>query len=413
MGWSRAELGEAPARAGGEGAEPLRVAVVGISLSGTCGVRDHATLLTGALAADGVSCSWHWLTREQSALAGARSEIAGFVEQLRDELARERPAAVVLHYSVFAYSHKGLPLFVRPVFEALRESGVPVLAVLHEFAYPWRYGGWRGAVWAVSQRAAMVEVMRVAATVLVTADVRARWLSSRPWLAKRAVVVAPVYSNLPPPRASSRESRDGRTVGLFGYSYQGAALALILDAFADLTERGVAVRLRLLGAPGPQSPGGEAWREQAQARGIADALSFSGALPAQELSDQLAACEVLLFADAAGPSSRKGTLAGSLASGRPLVALDGPMGWRALIDAGAIIAVPPSARALADAVGGLLADESAREELGERGLAFYRREMALERTAETVMGLLAGGGPAGSPAGERRLRSGEVPPPAP
>jgi glycosyltransferase involved in cell wall biosynthesis len=364
------------------------VAVVGISLSSTCGVRDHATLLAGALAREHVACSTHWLTREHTALAPSRAELARFAAQLRAELPRERPDAILVHYSVFAYSHKGLPLFVRPVFAALAAARVPVIVVLHEFAYPWRYGGWRGAVWAVSQRAAMLEVMRVASTAIVTADSRARWLASRRLLPARPVHVAPVYSNLPPAEPGSEGRRDGATVGLFGYAYQGAAQALILDALAELLERGVRVRLRLLGQPGPDSPGGEEWREQARARSIEQALSFSGALPAQQLASELATCDVLLFADGAGPSSRKGTLAGALASGRPVVALRGPVTWRALVEADAVRAVEPNAGALARALAELLADAPEREALAARSRAFYEREMALEHTAALVLGLL-------------------------
>ena len=132
------------------------------------------------------------------------------------------------------------------------------------------------------------------------------------------MLFAPVYSNLPAPDPAASGRRDGRTVGLFGYSYQGAAVSLVLDAIAQLRAGGTDVRLRLLGAPGPDSAQGGRWRELARERGIEEALSFSGALPAQELSDELAACEVLLFADAAGPSSRKTTLAASVASGRPV-----------------------------------------------------------------------------------------------
>jgi glycosyltransferase involved in cell wall biosynthesis len=381
-----------PPASGQRAAEPRpraqRVAVVGISIGPTCGVRDHATLLAGALADAGVACSCHWLTRERTTLGPADAELKGFTTRLREELARERPDAILVHYSVFAYSFKGLPLFVRQIFSELAKARVPVITVLHEFAYPWRYGGWRGAVWAVSQRAVMVDVMRATSTAVVTAEPRARWLASRRLLPKRPVLVAPVYSNLPAPQPAGERRRDGATVGLFGYAYQGAAVQLILDALAQLRERGVAVRLRLLGAPGAESAGGVQWRELAHARGVAEALSFSGALPAQQLSNELAACDVLLFADAAGPSSRKGTLAGSLASGRPVVALHGPVTWRALLEADAIRAVDASAHALAEALGELFADESLRDALGARGLAFYEREMALERTAELVIGLL-------------------------
>lgn len=370
------------------GAAPLRVAVVGLSINATCGVRDHATLLTGALEREGIACTTHWLTRERVALGPSRAEIGAFTRRLSDELARERPDAILVHYSVFSFSHKGLPLFVPTVFSALRAPRVPVIVVLHEFAYPWFYGGWRGAVWAASQRVAMLEVMRAATTAVVTAEARARWLGTRRWLPRRPVLFAPVYSNLPAPDPAASSRRDGRTVGLFGYSYQGAAVSLVLDAVAQLRAGGTDVALRLLGAPGPDSPQGRRWHELAGERGIAEALSFSGALPAQELSDELAACEVLLFADAAGPSSRKTTLAAAIASGRPVVALDGPMGWRALIASGAIRVVAPTAPALAGALGELLSDEDARERTGERARAFYAREMALERTAATFVAAL-------------------------
>ena len=373
-------------RAAGGGS--ARVAVVGISLSATCGVRDHATLLAQALGSEQVSCSLHWLLRSDGSFAATRAEIGAWRRGLLAELARERPDAILVHYSVFSYSYKGLPLFVRSVFAALRALGLPIVVVMHEFAYPWRYGGWRGRIWAVTQRMALVEVMRAASAVIVTADVRRQWLASRRWLPRRGVLVAPVFSNLPAPAAAAPGAREKPVVGLFGYSYQGAASALVVEAVAELKQHGVEVCLRLLGAPGRSSPAGEAWVAAAQARGIADALDFSGALPAQELSDALAGADVLLFVDTAGPSSRKGTLAGSLASGSPVIALNGPMAWCALIDAEAICVVDPTAAALAEALAALLADAGARAALGARGRAFYEREMSLPRTAAATTALL-------------------------
>jgi glycosyltransferase involved in cell wall biosynthesis len=377
-----------PARASAGGA-PLRVAVVGVSLGATCGVRDHARLLAGALAQEGVSCSWHWHQREARSLRAERAEMRRWRAALAAELAAERPDAVLVHYSVFAYSHKGVPLFVRRTFATLRNAGVPVVVVLHEFAYPWRLGGWRGTLWAVSQRALLVTVLRAASAAIVTADSRVSWLHTRRWLPRREVVLAPVYSNLPAPGVATPRDPSLRRVGLFGYSYQGAAVTLVLDALAELSGAGAGVQLRLLGAPGASSEAGRAWIAAADERGLAGALSFSGPLPAQELSDELAACEVLLFADVAGPSSRKGTLAGSLASGRPVVAIDGPMAWSALREARAIRVAEPAPSALAAAIAELLADAGALEQLGARGRAFYEREMALERTARATHELLS------------------------
>src|SRR5690348_4680799 len=121
-----AQPGRAPGRA-------LRLAVVGMSISDRCGVHDHARLLGESLAAGGASVSHRWLTRrELDRLGPARAEVDAWRADLGAELADERPDAIVLHYSVFSYAHKGVPVFVAPVLDALRPLGLPVLNVMHE-----------------------------------------------------------------------------------------------------------------------------------------------------------------------------------------------------------------------------------------------------------------------------------------
>lgn len=368
---------------------PARIAVVGVSVGRTCGVRDHATLLADALRGEGIDCSEHWLWRRGGSLRAARSEVRPWARELAAELGRSRPDAIVFHYSVFSYSYRGLPVFVRPVLSALRGSEIPVITVLHELVYPWGRGGWRGKVWAVTQRLLLVGVVRTSAALIVTVDFRAEWLASRLWLPRRTMAIAPVFSNLPPSAASFRPQGAAQRIGLFGYPDEGPAIPLVLDALRLLSNRGLDVELQLLGAPGGESPVGERWREAARARALDQALSFSGRLPAQDLSDALAACDVLLLADTTGPSSRKGTLAGSLASGRPLVAIDGRRRWQELVLSQAAQVVAPTSQALADAIGALLADGDLREAQGARGRAFYEREMDIARTTEAVNELLA------------------------
>jgi glycosyltransferase involved in cell wall biosynthesis len=370
-------------------ATPLRLAVVGMSVRATCGVRDHAMLLADALERDGVAPSLHWLARSESSMLAAHSEVSAWTRKLSLEFDQAPPDAVLLHYSVFSYSHRGIPLFVHPTLRALHSSRIPLVAMMHELAYPWRYSGWRGDAWALSQRALLIDVMRASRAAIVTADVRAEWLTSRPWLPARRILVAPVFSNLPAPaEAPPRDRRSQQVIGLFGYSYEGAALSLVLDAIGLLNRRGGDVQLRLLGAPGRSSSAGESWLAAARSRGLESALSFSEALPAQALSNALAACDVLLFPDAAGPSSRKGTLAASLGSGRPVVALDGRNRWGKLIEAQAARVVQPTPQALAEALGALGADEQEREALGARGRSFAEHEMGLARSVEVVRDLL-------------------------
>jgi glycosyltransferase involved in cell wall biosynthesis len=226
--------------------------------------------------------------------------------------------------------------------------------------------------------------------VLVTADFQERWLRTRRWLPQRSVRTAAVFSNLPAPRA--RPSIDGRgsapSLGMFGYAYQGARIDVVLGASALLRERGLDVRLVLLGAPGGSAPVADELRERARGQGVGELIAFEGPLPAQELSDALARCEVLVFADGAGPSSRKGTLAGALSSGTAVVALDGPQTWPELVRSDAIELVEPRAQALADALARLLDDDPRRRALAARGRAFSERRMGVALSAEAVVSLL-------------------------
>jgi glycosyltransferase involved in cell wall biosynthesis len=375
-------------RADARAQRQTRVAVVGISAGPICGARDHAVLLAQAMGRGHVQSSMHWLQRTESPPLAARAEIRAWTRGLASELAAGESDAVLFHYSVFAYAHRGIPVFVRPTLSALRSSGLPLVTVLHEFAFPWRLDGLRGKIWAVTQRAALIEVMRASTAVVVTTEFRADWLASRRWLPRRPSVVAPVFSNLPAPAVASSGEGPPQRVGIFGYSYDRGTVSLVLEAIRRLRADGLHTQLLLLGAPGPASPAGKLWLEEARARAIAGALSFSGTLPAQELSDELASCEVLLFADRSGPTSRKTTLAASLASGRGVLAFDGPRRWADLVAADAACLVNPNVEALEGSLRGLLADEGLRNALGARGRAFAFEQMSVERSAEVVGALV-------------------------
>jgi glycosyltransferase involved in cell wall biosynthesis len=368
-------------------AKAVRIAVVGVSEGLVCGVRDYAGVLTEALGAQGASTTTHWLTRSHCSAAASRAEIAAWSAALEGELREEPPDAVLFHYSVFAYSYRGLPVFVPRVLRALRAGGAPVISELHEVAYPFRHRGWRAKLWAVSQRFLLISVMRASAAVVVTADFRAAWLASRRWLPKRPVALTPVHSGLPAPLSRFTDNGAAPKLGLFGYAYQGACVSLVLDALRTLRDSRPEAQLVLLGAPGADSAVGEEWVAGARARGVADALSFSGTLSAQALSDAIAASELLLFADETGPASRKSSLAAALASGRPVVAIDGPRRWQELVDAGALSLAAPAPAAIARAVRALLDDPAQRDALGARGRRFAEERMSPAAAARAILDL--------------------------
>ncbi|MHB8235470.1 MAG: glycosyltransferase [Solirubrobacteraceae bacterium] len=360
-----------------------RIGVVGVSIDDPCGVRDHAMLLAAALTREELVCSLHWLQRTDASIGAETTEITRWARSLAGELERERLDAVLLHYSVFALSHRGVPVYVRPVVRALRKLRVPLVSFMHEFAYPWHLGALRAKVWAATQRVALIDVMRASAGIVVSADDRAEWLRTRPWLPQRAISVAPVFSNLPP-ASQPGAGGDVERIGLFGYAHEGVAVQTVVEALRVLQEGGRELELVLLGAPGRDSPAGARWLERAATNGVGEALSFSGRLPAQQLSDELAACAVLLFAEQGGPTARKTTLAASLSSGRPVVVLDGPNSWAQLRQAQATVVAEPEPRSLAIAVARLLDDAGARERQGALGLAFAQSTMSVGQSAKIV-----------------------------
>jgi glycosyltransferase involved in cell wall biosynthesis len=369
----------------------LRVGTVGISIDDPCGVRDHAVLLDVGLAAERIDCSRHWLSRSTGAFGVERAEVGAWAGALASELEAARAEAVLLHYSVFAFAHRGVPVYARAVLAAIRRSRLPLVTFAHELAYPWRLGGVRGKIWAATQRVALRDVVGASSALVASSDARVAWLRSRPWLARRPTSVAPVFSNLPmaldPTSAlglAPAPAPPAGRLGLFGYGHEGVDVATVLDGLRAARERAGDVRLTLLGAPGSPSPAAARWRHEAAARGIAGAIEFSGRLPAQQLAEQLAACDVLLFAERGGATSRKTTLAASLSSGRPVVALDGPNGWRELSRAQAVVIVEPDAPALADALARLLADDEERARQGRLGRSFAASAMSVESSASIV-----------------------------
>ena len=371
---------------------PIRtLLVIGVSENPICGVRDHGDRLSEALQRRDLTVVGSWWQRTSgSQLGRTLREACRWTSELRQAARDLDPQAVLVHYSVFAYSHRGIPLFAVPVFNSLHRGNrdVPILTLLHEYAYPWRRRGGRGIAWAVTQRLALWFVVARSSALIVTTQQRADWISSRRWLPRRRVAVAPVFSNLPPARPRSQATQTGGRIGLFGYAQETVPLQTLLDALSALRTTIPEVRLLLLGAPGADSPSGRHVGALARQRGLEDALEFTGVLPAQGLSRALADCDVLLFADADGPSSRKTTLAASLASGRPVVALDGPNTWDDLIRDRAAALVAPTSSALAETVRQMLADPPAANALGTRGRAFADLNMSLDRTATVVFSAL-------------------------
>jgi glycosyltransferase involved in cell wall biosynthesis len=365
-----------------------RVLVVGASATAVCGVRDYASTTSDAMRALGATVDACWWERRMSmGLAGARSEARGFLREFDQVVERVNPDIVLWHYSVFTWSLRGIPLLGPEWARRLSARGVPVVALLHEFAFEFGEGGARGTTWAATHRIALRMLWPALAGAIATTEERRAWLLSRRWLADRPVLFLPVCSNLPTPaRPTPRGNQP--TIGVFGYATDEARAALVVAALARLRGGGLATRLVLVGAPSPSSPAGRVWSEAAERAGF-DGLEFTGILDSADLAAVLASVDVVLSVDRAGPMSRKGTLAASLSLAKPVVAISGPQTWQQLVKEQAVLLVPPRADGIAAVLESLLSDVMARTSQGGRGAAFYARWMQPERLGAETLSFLS------------------------
>lgn len=336
-------------------------------------------MLSGALSDAGAEISTVWAPDSNGETPDLQELATRIVRGARDG----RADALLLHYSVFAFSHRGIPVGVPGLAARLKRLGVPLVVYAHEFACPWLNRGWRGGAQAATQRLALVPLLSVAARLLVTTPERVGWLTARPWLPRCPVTFVPVASNISPdPSSKAIIPVEGR-IGLFSFSDQSLAVELLAGAVADVARRTGCGQLVLIGAPGPDSRDAERWRRAASSMGCP--LIFTGTATRAEVSRQLAACEVVVLPDPAGPSPRKSSLAAALAHGRPVIALRGPYTWQEFLRSQALVEAEATRPALAAALIQLLRDPKRREALGARARSFYERRLAIEASAETVM----------------------------
>lgn len=360
----------------------LSVVNIGVSSSANCGVRDYSRQLGDELRSRGTMVFDVWAedgpTRRDPSLAGWMSMVQ------RAALA-SRADVLLLHYSVYSYAWKGVPVPVVQLALRLHRMAVPVVTVLHEYAYPWRRRGLRGFVHAVTQRAVLPAVVGISSAIVVTTRDRNEWLDRRPWLPGRATTVIPVFSTIPAVRAavSSGGSLD---IAVFGYAAAGIYVDETVEGVARAAQAIAGLRILLVGAPGHVGPGAERWVAAGRRTGCA--MEFTGVLPPQELGAVLGGAFAAVFTDRAGPTSRKTTLAALLAQGCPILAYEGEQSWPQLVEAGAVKMVPPHPVALANEIVTLKHDSTAREALAKRAQNFYNAHMDVGRAGAAMIGVL-------------------------
>lgn len=118
-------------------------------------------------------------------------------------------------------------------------------------------------------------------------------------------------------------------------------------------------------------------------------VTFSGGVPADELSRRFSAATIGLAPNVNGASTRRSTFVALLGHGLPIVATSGPNTGEALIDAAPCLFSPEGEPGpFVDALTALAADPGRQEAFGRRAREFYDRTLAWPRVADAYASLL-------------------------
>ncbi|MCX2727138.1 glycosyltransferase [Thermomicrobium sp. 4228-Ro] len=346
------------------------------------GVGDYTARLAEALTDHGWSVTV--VTRpspDRTATSPAIRVTTGWGWRLREILqelyAQGWRGIVHLQYQAGAFDLQGrialLPQLAHPF---------PVVTTFHDLRVPYLFpkaGPLRHLV--------LRWLARTSAAVVVTnpEDERAvrRWdiSGARLWR-------IPIGSNLPAPRdpRAARQRlglpRQQPLVAFFGFRQPEKGLETLIAAIARLPEP--RPLLVLLGGDRPDTPGARAGDATAYRDIAAVPLVDLGYRPAQDVADLLAAADVVALPFRDGASLRHGSLIAALASGAALVTTRpaDPTLLFPLRDGEHCCLVPPDdPTALAQALAGLLADPTRRDQL-RAGARTVAAAFAWERIAQ-------------------------------
>lgn len=236
---------------------------------------------------------------------------------------------VVIQYFPQAYLHGDFRHLVRWL-ERARASGVPILTTVHEF-WPPADGTFRRAAGRWLFRRLLRTLVRLSDRVVVTRP------SAVLDLAEAAptdrVTVIPIGSSVLPPR--ERPLRPGEPVAklppvrLLMFGQPAAMDGRIVAAVSRWVAATPSASLEWVARSADEMRA--AW--QRFGANPAARVTFSGGVPADELSRRMSAATIGLAPNVNGTSTRRGTFAALLAHGLPIVATSGPNTGDALVEA--------------------------------------------------------------------------------
>ena len=186
----------------------------------------------------------------------------------------------------------------------------------------------------------------------------------------------------PPPRADARPEASDAVVATFGVVAEAKQLSRFVAALPFLLAHRPDARLAIVGRPVSQADH-DRYAAQAEALGVADRLTITGAVSAEELASWLARTTVAVQLRAASNGEASATVTACFAAGVPVIATD--LGWirelpdRTLVKVDRDVAPEQLAHRIAQ-----LLESPARRRAVTQAAAGFARANGFRRAAEAL-----------------------------
>jgi glycosyltransferase involved in cell wall biosynthesis len=259
---------------------------------------------------------------------------------------------------------------------ARRKIKTPIVTTFHDLLVPYLFPKAGPLRWKVVEYLAR----RSEAVVVTNSEDHAR-LSTIPSLAATLHTI-PIGSNIDPSlagefdRAAERARwgirPDEHSLGYFGFLNLSKGGSDLMQALKVLSDRGVPVKLVLIGGrTGSSDPTNAEYAAQVErlidSLGVKHRVITTGYLEPPEVSRALLSCDVMVLPYVDGASLRRGSLLAALAHGRAIVTTEPRFPIEGLLHEESVLYVPPrDPRSLADAVQRVLHDAAWRTRLQVR-----------------------------------------------
>jgi glycosyltransferase involved in cell wall biosynthesis len=352
--------------------ETSLIALLGRRERPTDGVEDYCHYLAEALSRRGVR------------METARVEWDGCgwipaLKKLRRQCGGWRGSLVVVHYTALAWSRRGFPFGILIVLRTLRRRGVRCAVLFHETARQLGRSRLRDRLRGACQDWLIRRCFRAAEIAIFTVPLEmVAWLPRN----RSKAVYVPIGANIPERvLLSDRPAPDGgspKTVAVFCLSLsenRSTEISDLAHAAGSVQDAIGAVRFVVLGKGSAEA---RAEVEGAlHAKGVE--VSVLGRLPAEEVSDTLAAADVLLYLCGIVTQTRGSALAG-VACGLPIVGYSG-QAREPVYDAGVELVPYRDRQMLAAALVRVLKDGELRAELRRKSAAAQQRHFSWDSIA--------------------------------